>query len=363
LRMGVDPNYQHPEYFTAPLFDAIRNGHLEVIDCLLQHGAHAHVKEDYTGKTPLVLAMEEKRHAVVDRLLKILPEKERTPVKNIVVTGGNRGIGKAIAQQCLEQGHQVLITARSTEKAAQAQEELRIATGNQKVSYVVGNLSSVQATKALGLAIVQAFPTIQVLIHNAGHWPAERQLNEDGLELAFMVNFLAPYLLTEELLPGLKKQVAARIVLVNAGLYPLGRPDPQTTPTGDDFHRIRTYAATKQVSVFHLQELAERLKGSTVTVNAVHPGIIDTGLGDSPLFLSRLVKWMKRFWKKPSYGALAPCYLALHPDLEGINGHYYQEQQAIPLAEKVKDPIKRAAWKHWTESFLQKQANTKPLST
>ncbi|MEO1713086.1 MAG: SDR family NAD(P)-dependent oxidoreductase, partial [Bacteroidota bacterium] len=179
----------------------------------------------------------------------------------------------------------------------------------------------------------------------------------------FMVNCVAPYLLTESLLPQMKQHTPARIVLVNSGLYTRGLSDPATTPSGKNFSPLKAYAASKQASVFHMIEWAKQLEGSGITVNAVHPGVIQTGLGDAPHLLGRVVKWMKRLMRKPAYGALAPCRVALDPALEGVNGHYFYEQKDVDLSEKVLEPARQAAWQQWTQDFLQKPIEVKPPSS
>ena len=354
LRMGVDPNYQHPEYFSAPLFEAIRFGQTKVVALLLKSGALPNVREDYSGILPIELAMQNGHHEMVDLLLPLLSETEQAICRQVLITGGNRGIGKAIAHNVLNEGHRVLITVRSQETGMEAVKELQEATGNQKINFVVGDLSSVSGVIKLAATISVTFPGINVLVNNAGIWPTEKIINEDGLEMGFMVNYLAPYLLSQKLLPLLQKNRPSRIVLVNAGLYLLGRATTDKTPTGLDFHPIRTYASTKQCGVYFLQWFSEQIEGAGVTINAVHPGIINTGLGDSKRLLSRMVKWIKRFWKKAEYGGIAPSFLALSPELEGKNGLFFNETKTTEIPEKFRSKAEIKDWKIWTEVFLSK---------
>src|SRR5688572_25078824 len=110
--------------------------------------------------------------------------------KTCVVTGGNRGIGHAVARELLGAGHNVAIVCRDASQGARARDQLTGLGG--EVQLVHGSLSSLRAIRETALAIERACPELDVLIHNAGVWPSRRELNEDGLEQAFVVNHLAP---------------------------------------------------------------------------------------------------------------------------------------------------------------------------
>ncbi|MFK7981475.1 MAG: hypothetical protein AB8G86_15935, partial [Saprospiraceae bacterium] len=109
---------------------------------------------------------------------------------------------------------------------------------------------------------------------------------------------------------------------------------------------------TKLCNTMFTIDYAKTLAGSGVTINAVHPGIINTGLGDSPKLMSKLVKVVKRFWKKPTYGAIAPVWLATSPELEGVNGHFYNEQKIMPYAKNALDESVRLSLQKTTEAIL-----------
>ncbi|PCJ21843.1 MAG: hypothetical protein COA96_15240 [SAR86 cluster bacterium] len=111
------------------------------------------------------------------------------------------------------------------------------------------------------------------------------------------------------------------------GLYVNDKFDLEKTPTGRDFSSIKTYANSKLCSVMFTLNFATEIEGSGVTINAVHPGVINTGLGDSAKFLSKVMKLVKRFWKSPEYGAEAPAWLAVSSELDGVSGKYYDEKE------------------------------------
>ena len=259
-------------------------------------------------------------------------------MKTIVVTGGNAGIGKAIAIGLARQKHHVVIVSRNPDKGGAALEEIKSASGNPSVDLAVGDLSSVLLTKELASLIIKRFPETSVLVNNAGVWPVRLELNPDGLEMAFMVNHMAPFILSVMLLDLLKKNGPARIVNVNAGLYVNGKINLETTPYGKDFGKLMTYMNTKLCNIYFTQKFAGMIEGSGVTVNALHPGVIRTGLGDRPGMLGGLYKFLKRGLDTPEKGAQAPVWLAVSPEVEGVNGAFFWEFTKKPYAKNARDP-------------------------
>jgi NAD(P)-dependent dehydrogenase (short-subunit alcohol dehydrogenase family) len=175
-----------------------------------------------------------------------------------------------------------------------------------------------------------------VLVHNAGLWPSHRVLNEDGFEQAFFTNHLAPFLLNH-LLEGRLR----RVVQVSAGLYVKGRVDPDRTPTGEDFHAMKTYANTKLANLLMLPLFTERWKDAGVTIDAVHPGVLRTGLGDRSGVLGLILKAVKWTWKPAEQGASPVVNLLAS---EGT-GRYFHELGKIPLEPAACDTtLARRLW-------------------
>lgn len=357
LKMGVDPNYQHPEFMTAPLLESIRFGQLTIAELLLENGADPRAKEGFGTDTSLSIATAANNKAAIRLLNRYLTDtsaKEKG-IQKVLVTGGNRGIGKAIARQLLEKGHEVMISVRKEDQGRDVVAELREATGSSHIAFIQGDLSSIHSCYLLCEEIKKRFPEMTVLLNNAGVWMAERQLNEDGLEQSFMTNYLATYILCQELFPLLKQNGPARIVNVNAGLYHKGKLDLEKTPQGSDFHSIKTYATSKLCGVLFGLSFARTIANSGVTINSVHPGVINTGLGDSPKLLSRLIKLVKRFWKAPEYGAAAPVWLATDEDLNGTSGLFYNEKAEMAYPDWVQSLELQAILQEKTEHILSKR--------
>ena len=265
--------------------------------------------------------------------------------KVFIVTGGNTGIGAAIVQQLAQRGGHVALVSRNRDKGEAAVQAIRAAAPESAVDLVIGDLSTVAAVSDLAATLLERYPRIDVLINNAGVWPMRRVLNADGLESAFMVNHLAPFLLTTLLLQRIKDGGSGRIVNVNAGLYVNGKLDMARTPYGLDFSRIRTYADSKLCNMLFTLELARRLAGTGVTVNAVHPGVIRTALGTTGGPLGWILRQVKRTWDTPEEGAKAPVWLATAPELAQTSGHYFNLLADTAVTATAGDPeLARRLW-------------------
>ena len=359
LKMGVDVNYQHPEYMTSATIESLRFGHLDIINLLLKEGGDLTVTEGFGTTTPLSIARAAKNPTVIELVENNLkqqhPEYYKNVILKILVTGGNRGIGRATAKKLLMEGHDVVIVARDKTQGEAAVSDLKKETGNSKIAFLQGDLSNIESCKNLVEQIKSEHPDIKVLINNAGVFMTDKKLNADGLEISFMVNYLAPYILCKGLKSVLEKNKPARIVNVNSKLYVKGKLDLKATPAGKDFSPMKTYANSKLCNAMFTVDFAKEMEGSGVTINAVHPGVINTGIGDSPKLISQLMKVVKLFWKSPEYGAAAPAWLATGKELDGVNGLYYNEKATMEYAEVVKDEALRNALQQKTEALLEKQ--------
>lgn len=245
-------------------------------------------------------------------------------MRTAVVTGGNRGIGYAVCEALAHKGFRVVAVARDP-----------AATVPPGVELVRGDLASRRTVAELASALATACPTIDVLVHNAGVWPNRLRHNEDGIEESFAVNHLAPFQLNLAL-----ESRLSRVVQVSAGLYVKGRVDLDRTPYGKDFHRMRTYCDTKRANLLLVPLFAQRWQD--VTIDAVHPGVIRTGLGDPGGALGLLMRVAKRMMPPPSAGAAPVVNLT---SATGTGRYFHLEkEQPIPtepeLASRLWDQAK-----------------------
>lgn len=262
----------------------------------------------------------------------------------VVVTGAGRGIGLAVAQALAERGAELALVVRDERRAAPALAPVLAAAAarGSAARVVVGDLGCVRTAKLLARDLTAACPRIDAFVHNAGLLPDRRELEEDGLERAFVVNHLAPFVLNRLLEPVFLAS-GTHVVQVTAGMYPLGRPDLAKTPRGEDFHVVRTYATTKLMNLLLLPLFTARWQGRGPAMNAVHPGVIRTGLGDRPGALGHLVRAVKWLWKAPEAGARPVVRLAL--EASPGSGRYFEEETEKELRPMARDPeLARRIW-------------------
>ncbi|NBM15404.1 SDR family NAD(P)-dependent oxidoreductase [Streptomyces sp. GC420] len=251
--------------------------------------------------------------------------------RTAVVTGANRGIGFAVAAELTRRGHRAVLVTRSRENGERAAAALGGASG-----LVVGDLSVLSGVRSVADELLSRYDRIDVLVHNAGVWPSRLVRTPDGWEQAFAVNHLAPFLLNH-LLEGRLLESRTRVVQVSAGLYVKGRLDLDLTPTGADFHRMRTYCTTKLANLLTIPLFARRWQGAGVRIDAVHPGVVRTGLGDSGGISGLLLKAVKLSWAAPEQGAGPVVGLALEPG--SASGRYFDAGRQLPLAPVAADQI------------------------
>ena len=257
-----------------------------------------------------------------------------------VVTGAGRGIGLAVVTQLSRLGHDVVMVVRDPERAEGAVRGIRERGG--RVTLVRGDLGSLRTTREVAKELAACAPRVDVLVHNAGVWPSRVERDEEGLERAFIVNHLAPFALNLLLEPLLAAS-RTHVVQVSAGLYGLGRVDLAKTPYGDDFHPVRTYATTKLLNLLCMPRFAKRWAGLGLRIDAVHPGVIRTGLGDRPGVLGGLLRVVKWAWQEPAAGARPVVRLAT--DTNASSGRYFDVDVEKPLLPVARDEaLATAVW-------------------
>src|SRR5919112_935594 len=231
----------------------------------------------------------------------------------ILVTGATDGLGRSVAQEFAAEGATVLLHGRSPERLEATLEELSSQTGGENASSYLADLSSLAAVRDLAQRILSEHERLDVLVNNAGVISPERRESEDGYELTFAVNYLSPFLLTRLPLPLLKDSAPARIVNVaSAGQSPL---DFSNLMLEHGYDAMKAYSQSKLAQVMFTFELAEQLRGTGVTVNALHPA----SLMDTKMVQDTFGYTMSTVEE----GADATVHLAASPELEGVTGRYF----------------------------------------
>jgi NAD(P)-dependent dehydrogenase (short-subunit alcohol dehydrogenase family) len=249
----------------------------------------------------------------------------------ILVTGATDGLGRRVAQVVAAKGATMLLHGRNPERLKATLEELRIQPGSEKVSSYLADLSSLGAVRGLADRIHSEHDRLDVLVNNAGIIARERRESEDGYELTFAVNYLSHFLLTRLLLPLLKDSAPARIVNVaSAGQSPL---DFSNLMLERGYDAMKAYSQSKLAQVMFTFELAEHLRGTGVSVNALHPA----SLMDTKMVQSTFGYTMSTVEE----GTEAVVRLAISPEIEGITGRYFDGTRQARANRQAYDPRDR----------------------
>jgi NAD(P)-dependent dehydrogenase (short-subunit alcohol dehydrogenase family) len=245
--------------------------------------------------------------------------------KTVLITGGTSGIGRATAIGLASMGARVGITGRDRDRTGQAAAAIARETGNPAVDVFVADLSSQAEVRRLAGEVISAYPRLDVLINNVGGYWDTRHVTVDGLEHTFALNHLASFLLTNLLLERLTQSAPARVVTVASGAHTMGRIDFDDLQGERSYSGSRAYNQSKLANVLFTYELARRLGASSVTANALHPGVVRTsfGAGDPGGVQKLLVPFMRPFMKSPAQGAATSIHLASAPGLDRVTGQYF----------------------------------------
>ncbi len=268
--------------------------------------------------------------------------------KTCMVTGANSGIGKATALGLAQMGANVVMVARDRARGEAAQNEVKAKSGNGSVELLVADLSSQQSIRQLVENFKQHYKQLHVLINNAGVFMLTRRETVDGLEMAFAVNYLAPFLLTNLLLDVLKASVPTRIVNVSSEAHENGYIKMDDLQAKKNYRSFRAYGQSKLAPIMFTYELARRLQGTGVTANCLHPGFVATNIGQSGVWpVARpLAKFVLSFLGvSPVEGAGISIYLATSPDVEGVTSKYFVKsipRQSVPIS--YDESLQRQLW-------------------
>ena len=253
--------------------------------------------------------------------------------KICLITGANSGIGKETAKALSEMNVTVVMVCRDKERGEIAREDIINQTGNKNIDLLLCDLSSQEQIRKLVTEFKEKYQNLHVLINNAGVMLKKRVLSVDGIEMNFAVNHLAPFLLTNLLLDVIKKSAPSRIVIVSSAAHRMAKMDFDDLQSEKKKYRLfRVYGVSKLAVMLFTYELSRKLEGTGVTINALHPGLINTNLGRDQSKFSQ--GFGKAFFKGPEKGAETSIYLASSSDVEGIKGKYWIKKEQRESSEE-----------------------------
>lgn len=267
--------------------------------------------------------------------------------KVCLVTGATSGIGLVTARELARAGARVLIVGRTPRKSAEAAARIRAEAGSSIVEPLSADLSSQADIRALAREVQDQADRLDVLVNNAGGIFLERSESVDGIEMTFAVNHLAYFLLTNLLLDLLMASRPSRIVNVSSRAHRGVAIDFGDIGGRDHYSGWRAYQKSKLANLLFTRELARRLGGTGVTVNALHPGYVNTHIFRDEGWRGKVMRFAAgRFAMTPERGARTALYLAASPEVEGVTGGYFANNARVPPSRAaVDEAAARLLWR------------------
>jgi NAD(P)-dependent dehydrogenase (short-subunit alcohol dehydrogenase family) len=273
--------------------------------------------------------------------------------KVVVVTGSNVGIGLETAVGVAEQGATTILACRNQAKAETAAKEVTARTWNDDVHVVSLDLADLASVRKAADDILTRWDRLDVLVNNAGGTWSDRQMTAQGIEYTFGVNHLGPFFLTNLLLARLRTGTGARVVNVTS----VGHHFAFNGMNFDDlqsekrYEGMDAYCRSKLANVLFTRQLAQRLDGTGVTVNAAHPGPVRSGFGmdgDLTGVMALGLRLVRPLEISPRRGAKTSIYLATSPNVAAETGRYWVRSKPGHMSRHARDDA--AAQRLWDES-------------
>ncbi|KAF6157428.1 hypothetical protein GIB67_004366 [Kingdonia uniflora] len=287
-----------------------------------------------------------------------------------IITGGTSGIGAETARVLAKRGLRVVIPARDLKKAGEVKERIQKESPEAEIILLKMDLSSFASIKIFCSEFISLGLPLNILINNAGKFCTKLEFSEDKIELSFATNYLGHYLLTDMLIEKMVETaeqtgIQGRIINVSSVLHTWVKRDRfnfNSMLHPNNYHGTRAYAQSKMASLLHAKEMARQLKArnARVTINAVHPGIVKTGIiGDHKGLISDSIFFLARkFLKSASQGAATACYAALSSRAGGVSGKYFADCNEIQCSSLANDDFEAQKLWQQTGRLIQKHLST-----
>ena len=269
--------------------------------------------------------------------------------RTTLVTGATSGIGAATAEALARRHWTVVIVGRNAARCESMVAHIRQTTGNAAIHFLVGDLSSQADVRRIAQEFQTRFDALHVLVNNAGGLFFDRRQSVDGIELTLALNHLSPFLLTNLLLDVIRRSGPARIVNVSSSGHRLSkglrRNDLQWRRAW--YRGFKVYCHSKLANLLFTYELARRMQGTRISVNAADPGLVATNIGRDNAKLMLLKPAFDLIWGlryvEANEGARTTVYLATSPEVEHVTGRYFANERDTPSSPLSYD-AEAAGW-------------------
>lgn len=249
--------------------------------------------------------------------------------KICLVTGATAGIGEITARELARLGAHVVVVGRNPHKCARVADGIRRETNNDKVTFLVGDLSEMAQVRRVAADFNSQFSRLDVLVNNAGAYFERRELTHEGLEATLALNHMSYFLLTV-LLETPLKAARARVVNVSSAAHFAGRVHLDNLQAKHGYSGWQAYSNSKLMNVLFTYALARRWAEAGVTANAVHPGFVATNFGHNNRgFIQGAFNLLQKMAAlSPEQGAQTSLYVATSPNVDGVTGKYFADSRA-----------------------------------
>jgi NAD(P)-dependent dehydrogenase (short-subunit alcohol dehydrogenase family) len=266
----------------------------------------------------------------------------------VLITGADGGIGSETTKGIARKGATIVMACLDLNDAKPVYQEIKRESGNENIEMMHIDLASINSIRAFATQFSQKYQQLNVLINNAGVFCWNREETEEGFEKTMGVNYLGHFLLTNLLLPVLKQTPGARILNVSSNAYFRGKIDLNDLHLKKKYKGVNAYNSSKLAVVLFTQEMAERLKDTDVTVNALHPGHAATNIWNmwpGKWYQALLFKILKMLMKPTVEAAQNSIYLASSDEVKGITGKYFDNKKIKEVSPKAKDmQLQKGLW-------------------
>jgi NAD(P)-dependent dehydrogenase (short-subunit alcohol dehydrogenase family) len=270
--------------------------------------------------------------------------------KRVLVTGATSGIGLEAAKVLAGQGAKVVMVGRDAAKTARCLEEVRDGAPGTEVSSLLCDFSRQAEVRRLAEEVLRRFDRLDVLVNNAGTVFKDRTVTEDGIEATFAVNHLGYFLLTQLLLDRIVRSAPARIVNVASIGHRRGTMDFEDLGFERGYQIMKAYGRSKLGNVLYTRLLAQKLAGTGVTVNCLHPGAVATNIWSGAPGWAKPLLWIigKFAFISAEEGGRRIVQLVTSPELSGVTGQYFENGRVVDPAPLGRDDA--LARRLWQES-------------
>ncbi len=278
----------------------------------------------------------------------IVPSQEG---RTAIVTGASSGIGLWTATGLAKAGAHVIMICRDARRGQDAKAFVMRRTGRTP-DLILADFADLKRVRDAGAEITARYPRIHILVNNAGLFSRTRELTKDGYEMTFAVNHLAPFLLTDTVLPALERggEAGRYARIVNVASAAANR---ESVVLGDlmparHYSMFGAYSQSKLANMLFTKELARRLPPRPVSANCLHPGVVATRIGNKGGIGGLVWSAIKPFMIGPEQGAVNSLFVATSPDIEGISGAFFVKKRPADPNPVAEDPA--IAARLWADS-------------